>query len=138
MGLPFFSKLDWSFYVVYIAKTFSKKIRSLINSFFWALHKKWSFSSQISSVTCGFGQIYLRNLWWKTFFFWAVEVALYVYKSILWPCMDSYCYFWASAPSSFLDKLKKRVCRTVGPSLNALLERLAHHWIISRQSSSII
>ena len=74
----------------------------------------------------------------ENFLFWAVEVALYIYKSILWPCMDSYCYFWASAPSRFLDKLKKRVCRTVGPSLNALLERLAHHRIISRQSNFIL
>ena len=74
----------------------------------------------------------------ENFLFWAVAVARYVYKSILWPCIDSYCYFLASAPSRFLDKLKKRVCRTVGPSLNALFERLAYHRIISRQSNSIL
>ena len=58
--------------------------------------------------------------------FWAVAVARYVYKSILRPCMDSYCYFLASAPSRFLDKLKKRVCRTVGPYLMLFL----NGWLI--------
>ena len=37
--------------------------------------------------------------------------------------------FWAGAPSCYLellDKLQKAICRTVGPSLAAFLERLAH------------
>ena len=42
-----------------------------------------------------------------------------------------YCYHvWAGAPScclELLDKLRKRICRTVGPSLSASLEPLAHH-----------
>ena len=42
-----------------------------------------------------------------------------------------YCYhIWAGAPSCYfelLDKLQKRVCRTVGLSLAASLEPLAHH-----------
>ena len=41
-----------------------------------------------------------------------------------------YCYHvWAGAPSCYLellDKLQKRICRTVGPSLAASLEPLAH------------
>ena len=40
------------------------------------------------------------------------------------------CHVWAGAPSCYLellDKLQKRICRTVGPSLAASLEPLAHH-----------
>ena len=41
-----------------------------------------------------------------------------------------YCFHvWACAPSCFLellDKLQKRICKTVGPSLAASLELLAH------------
>ena len=39
-------------------------------------------------------------------------------------------YVWAGALSYYLkllDKLQKRICRTVGPSLAASLEPLAHH-----------
>ena len=40
------------------------------------------------------------------------------------------CYHvWVGAPSRYLellDKLLKRICRTVGPSLDASLETLAH------------
>ena len=42
-----------------------------------------------------------------------------------------YCFHvWAGAPSCYLellDKLQKRICRTVGPLLAASLEPLAHH-----------
>ena len=40
------------------------------------------------------------------------------------------CHVWAGATSCYLellDKLQKRICRTVGPSLAAYLESLAHH-----------
>ena len=40
-----------------------------------------------------------------------------------------YRYVWAGAPSFYLemlDKLQKRICRTVDPSLSACLEPLAH------------
>ena len=50
--------------------------------------------------------------------FLSPEVALYLYKSNL-----------AGAPSCYLDlldKLQKRICRIVGPSLAASLEPLAH------------
>ena len=43
--------------------------------------------------------------------------------------MEYYCHVWAGAPSCYLellDKLQKRICRTVGPSLAASLETLAH------------
>ena len=54
--------------------------------------------------------------------FLSPEVALYLYKSTIRPC-----HVWAGAPSCYLellDKLQKRICRTVGPSLGASLEPL--------------
>ena len=62
--------------------------------------------------------------------FLSPEVALYLYKSTIRPCMEYCCHVWAGAPSCYLellDKLQKRICRTVGPSLAASLEPLAHH-----------
>ena len=56
--------------------------------------------------------------------FLSPEIALYLYKSIIRPCMEYYCHVWAGAPSCYLellDKLQKRICRTVGPSLPAFL-----------------
>ena len=60
--------------------------------------------------------------------FLSPEVALYLYKSTIWVCMEYCCHVWASAPSCYLellDKLQKRICRTVGPSLSVSLELLA-------------
>ena len=57
------------------------------------------------------------------------EVALYLYKSTIQPCMEYCCHVWAGAPNCYLellDKLQKRICRTVGPSLAASLEPLAN------------
>ena len=57
------------------------------------------------------------------------EVALYFYKSTIRPCMEYCCHVWAGPPSCYLellDKLQKWICRTVGPSLAASLEPLAH------------
>ena len=53
------------------------------------------------------------------------EVALYLYKCAIQPC----CHVWAGAPSCYLellDKLQKRICRTVGSSLASSLDCLAH------------
>ena len=61
--------------------------------------------------------------------FLSPEVARYLCKSTIRPCVEYYCHFWAGAPSCYLellDKLQKRICRTVGPSLSACLEPLAH------------
>ena len=61
--------------------------------------------------------------------FLSPEVALYLYKSTIRPCMEYCCHVWAGAPSCYLellDKLQKQICRTVGPSLAASLEPLAH------------
>ena len=61
--------------------------------------------------------------------FLSPEVALYLYKSTIRPCMEYCGRVWAGVPSCFLDlldKLQKRICRTVGPWLAASLEPLAH------------
>ena len=61
--------------------------------------------------------------------FLSPEVALYLYKSTIRACMEYCCHVWAGAPSCYLellDKLQKRICRTVGPSLAASLGPLAH------------
>ena len=61
--------------------------------------------------------------------FLSLEVALYLYKSPIRPCMEYCCHVWAGAPSCYLemlDKLQKRIRRTVGPSLDASLDPLAH------------
>ena len=51
--------------------------------------------------------------------------------------MEYCCHIWAGAPSCYLellDKLQKRICRTVGPSLSATLELLAHHRYVASLS----
>ena len=51
--------------------------------------------------------------------------------------MECCCHAWAGAPScclELLDELKKQICRTVGPSLAASLEPLAHHWNVASLS----
>ena len=73
LGLTFSSKLDWSCYIVSIAKTASKKIGALIRS--------------------------VRFL--------SPEVALYLYKSIIHPCMEYCCHVWAGARSCYLELLDK-------------------------------
>ena len=65
------------------------------------------------------------------------QTALYFYKSTIRPCMEYCCHFWAGAPSCYLellDKLQKQICRTVGPSLPASLEPLAHRPIVASLS----
>ena len=60
------------------------------------------------------------------------EVALYLYKSIIRPCMKYCCHLWAGAPNCYLElleKLQKRICRAVGLSLAGSLEPL-----VSRQN----
>ena len=57
-------------------------------------------------------------------------VALHLYKSTIQPCIEYCCHVWAGAPSWYLellDKIKKEICRTVGPSLAASPEPVAHH-----------
>ena len=61
--------------------------------------------------------------------FLSPEVALYLHKSTIRPCMEYCCHVWAGVPSCYLDlldKLQKRICRIVGPLLAASLEPLAY------------
>ena len=61
--------------------------------------------------------------------FLSPEVALYLYKCTIRLCMENSCHVWAGAPSCYLelfDKLQKQICGTVGPSLAASLEPMAH------------
>ena len=65
------------------------------------------------------------------------EIALYLYKSTIRPCTEYCCYIWDGVPSCYLkllDKLQKRICRTVGPSLGASFELLAHRRNVASSS----
>ena len=65
------------------------------------------------------------------------EIALYLYKSIIRPCVEYFSHVWAGAPICFLellDKLQQPICRTVGPSLAACLESLVHRQNIASLS----
>ena len=67
--------------------------------------------------------------------FLSPEVALYLCKSTIRQCMEYCCHVWASAPSYYLellDKLQKRIGRTVGSSFAASFEPLAHRRNVAR------
>ena len=62
--------------------------------------------------------------------FLSSEVGLYLYISTIQPCMEYCCNFWAGACNChlyLLGKLQKWICRTVGPSVAASHEPVAHH-----------
>ena len=51
------------------------------------------------------------------------------FKPTIRPCMEYCCHVWVGVSGCYLqllDKLQKRICRTVGPSLAASLEPLGH------------
>ena len=57
--------------------------------------------------------------------FLSPEVALYLYKSTICPCIECCCCI-LSCYLELLDKLQKQICRIFGPSLAASLEPLGH------------
>ena len=62
--------------------------------------------------------------------FLSPEVAPNLYKSTIQISMEYCCHVWACAPSCYLemlDKLQKQIYKTVGPTLAASLDSLAHH-----------
>ena len=78
--------------------------------------------------------------------FLSPEVALYLYKSTIQPCMEYYYHVWACASCCYLellDKLQKRIKngykngldkiqkRTFSPSLANSFEPLAHRWNVA-------
>ena len=76
--------------------------------------------------------------------FLSPEVALYLYKSTICPCMEYCCHVWARAPSCYLDlldKLQKRIFRIVGPSLahgrNVASLSLFYRYYFGRCSSEL-
>ena len=59
----------------------------------------------------------------------SLEVALYLDRSTICPCMEYCSHVWAGASSFYLEllgKLQKRIGRNVGPSLAASLKPLSH------------
>ena len=69
--------------------------------------------------------------------FLSLQVALYLCKSTIRPCIEYCCHVWAGAPRCYLelmDKLQKRICRTVRLSLAASFEPLAHRRIVASLS----
>ena len=52
--------------------------------------------------------------------FFSHEVAQYLYRSTICPCIEYFCHVWADAPSCYLellDKLQKQICVTVSLAL---------------------
>ena len=71
--------------------------------------------------------------------FLSPEVALYLYKCIIRPCMEYCFHVWAGAPTCYLellDKLQKRIRSTVVPLLAASLEPLADRRNVASLSHS--
>ena len=69
--------------------------------------------------------------------FLSPEVALNVYKSTIRPCIEYCSHVWAGATNCYLellDKLQRQICRTIGPSLGASFEPLAHRRNMARLS----
>ena len=69
--------------------------------------------------------------------FLSPEVALYLFKSTIRPYIEYCCHVWAGTPSCYLellDKLQKRICRTIGSSLTASLEPLTYRWNVASLS----
>ena len=62
----------------------------------------------------------------------STEVALYLYESTIQPRTEHCCHVWdggdgaSSCYLELLEKQRKRICRTVSPSLAVSLEPLAH------------
>ena len=69
--------------------------------------------------------------------FLSSEVALYLYKSTIRPCMEYCCHVWAGVPSCYLEllgKLEKQIYRTVGLSLATSLEPFPRHRNVASSS----
>ena len=65
------------------------------------------------------------------------EVTLYLCKSTIQPYMEHRCHDWAGVLSSYfeiLDKLQKRICRTVNPSVAITLKPLSHQQNVANLS----
>ena len=66
------------------------------------------------------------DVYYEVSFFWGCS---HLYKSTIEPCIEYCCHVWASGANCYLDmldKLLKRVSRTVGSWLTVFLDPLAH------------
>ena len=93
----------------------------------------WSFSSKLDLgyyiISIGKSASRKIGALIRSMKFLSPEVALYLYKATIHPCMEYCCHVWAGASScylEFLDKQEKQICRTVGPLIATSLEPLAH------------
>ena len=86
-----------------------------------------SFLEQKSSFKM-LGLTFSSKLYWGSYIICITKSASKKIRALIRPCMEYCCHVWAGAPSCYLgllDKLQKRICRTVGPSLAASLEPLS-------------
>ena len=70
--------------------------------------------------------------------FFSSEVALYLYKSTIQLCKQCCCHVWVDAPNcsklDIVDRLQKRVCRTIDLALAPSHELLTHLRIVASLS----
>ena len=95
----------------------------LLRCWGWLSHLNWigALISIVKTVSTKIGVVihFMKFL--------SAEFALYLYKSTIHPFMEYFSHAWAGTPSYYLqllDKLQKRICRTVGPSFATSLEPL--------------
>ena len=100
-------------------------------SSFKMLGLSFSFKLDCGSYLISIGKTAFKKIgaFIRSMKFLSPEVALDLFKSTIQPCMKYCCHVWTGARSWFLellDKLQKRICRTVGPSLAVSLKTLAY------------
>ncbi|CAE1157727.1 unnamed protein product [Acanthosepion pharaonis] len=69
--------------------------------------------------------------------FFSPESILQIYKSTIRPCMEYCCHIWSGAPSvclGVLDRLQRRICNMVGPTLASRLQSLSHRRTVASLS----
>ena len=109
---------------------FLRKI-NLLRRWGWLCFLNWIVALTLSPLL----KLPLRKLepWFVLWSFFLLRLHC-IYKSTILSCMEYCCHVWAGAPIcclKLLDKLHKRKCRTVGPSLAASFEPLAHRWNVA-------
>ena len=118
-GLITLVLLMWKYMGLFLRKNHLLRCWSWLSLLNWiealTLSLTKTASKKIGALTC-----FMKLL--------SCQVALYFYKSTIRPSMECRCYVWAGAPSWYLQLLDKlHICSTVGPSLVASFESLAHY-----------
>ena len=91
-------------------------------SYFQMLELIFSSKLDCGSYIIAFFKTASRKIWAlvRSMKIFPPEIAPYLYKSTILPCMEYCCHAWAGAPNcslELLEKLQNRICRTVGPWL---------------------